>query len=58
MGQELRAARCGCSLTLPMCALGGNVPPQGTPRRPSTFVSVPTAPAPAVLEGKYTTCLM
>ena len=31
MGQELEPRAVGCSLTLPMCALGGNVPPHGTP---------------------------
>ena len=35
-----------------MCALGGNVPPNDTPRPPPTFVCIPTAPAPAVLEGE------
>ena len=58
MGQELEPRAVGCSLTLPMCALGGNVPPHGTPRPESTYVSVPTAPAPGVLKGKYTTCPM
>ena len=30
MGQELEPRAVGCSLTLSMCALGGNVPPHGT----------------------------
>ena len=54
----MNQSRALCSLTLSMCALGGIVPPHDTARPASTFVSVKAAPAPGVLEGKYTTCPM
>ena len=40
MGQELEPRAVGCSLTLAMCALSGNVPPHGTQRSSSTFACI------------------